>query len=189
MTGRHEPCHQGGVYKTPAADDSTAALACQVLSGHSPDSPTNAAPRREPGCCQRPSTDPAAAALSQPPLIASSSHGTRTGRRSGEASTVGLQPPAPPDDAGVPPTPEEPEVDLVAMARAVFGEMLMDVSTEADESRSWRCWVGPGHRRALRPDGTTYCGTCHPATVCSSDGREAVVREPLPRTSAVPKRR
>ena len=73
-------------------------------------------------------------------------------------------------DAEVSPTPEELDVDLVAMARDIFGDMLTDVSVEADEPQDWLCWVGPGHERGLRGDGTTYCITCHPATVGRSGG-------------------
>ena len=99
-------------------------------------------------------------------------------------STGGLQPPAPPvdtvrddtampDDAEVTPTPEEANVDLVAMARDIFGDMLADAPAEADESRGWECWVGPGHQPVHRADGSTYCQTCHPPTVGRSDGPTA----------------
>jgi len=76
-------------------------------------------------------------------------------------------------DAEVSPTPEEPDVDLVAMARDIFGDMLTDVSVEAEEPQDWLCWVGPGHQLVHRADGSTYCQTCHPATVGRSGGPKA----------------
>jgi len=76
-------------------------------------------------------------------------------------------------DAAVTPTPEEADVDFVAMARDIFGDMLMDVPAEAEESRSWQCWVGPGHQPGLRGDRSAYCITCHPATVARSGGPKA----------------
>jgi hypothetical protein len=72
------------------------------------------------------------------------------------------------DDVEVPSTPAEPDVDLVAMARDVFSDMLADVPAEAEESRGWECWVGPGHQPVHRADGSTYCQTCHPSTVSRS---------------------
>jgi hypothetical protein len=83
------------------------------------------------------------------------------------------------DDVDVPPAPEEPDVDLVAMAREIFGHMLADVPAEAEQPRTWLCWVGPGHERGLRGDGTTYCMTCHPATVSrSGEPKAASTRRP-----------
>ena len=76
-------------------------------------------------------------------------------------------------DAAVTPTPEEADVDFVAMARDIFGDMLMDVPAEAEESRSWQCWVGPGHQPAYRKDGSVYCRTCHPTTVSRADRPKA----------------
>ena len=78
-----------------------------------------------------------------------------------------------PDDAGVSPTPVGPSADLVDMALHIFGDMLTDGPAEAEESLSWRCWVGPGHQPALRDDGSVYCITCHPATVDRSSGPKA----------------
>ena len=71
-------------------------------------------------------------------------------------------------DAEVSPTPAEPDVDLVAMAREVLGDMLADVPVEAEVSR-WQCWIGPGHQPAYRKDGSVYCRTCHPTTVSRAD--------------------
>jgi hypothetical protein len=199
MKSRQQPCHQRGVFQTPAPDDSTTAWACQVPSGHSLDSLTSSAPTCEPGCRQHLSTGSLAAVLSAGALTASSSQGRANGRPYSEGATGGLQPPGPPvttalrvergsatphgfpvrdetvmpDDAGVSPTPAEPDVDLVAMARDIFGDMLADVPAEAEESRSWLCWVGPGHEHGLRGDGSTYCQTCHPTTVGRSCGPKA----------------
>jgi hypothetical protein len=79
--------------------------------------------------------------------------------------------------------------DPVAEARRVFGDMLADASAEAmerpgwddadeaeghapDGASPWRCYVdlGSGHRRAVRPDGTVYCATCHPRSTSEPAG-------------------
>jgi hypothetical protein len=73
--------------------------------------------------------------------------------------------------------PEEPYVDLVAMALDIFGDMLTDVSVEAEESRSWECWVGPGHQPVHRADGTAYA---EPATPPRSAGPVGPRRRPAP---------
>jgi hypothetical protein len=75
------------------------------------------------------------------------------------------------NDAEMSPARDEPEVDVVAMACRLIVDVLTDVPADAEEPRSWKCWTGPGHQPAFRADGTTYCGTCHPATVRRSDGR------------------
>ena len=73
-------------------------------------------------------------------------------------------------DAEVTPTPEEADVDLVAMARDTFGDMLADAPAMAEEPQGWQCWVGPGHQPVHRADGSVFCQTCHPATVGRSGG-------------------
>jgi hypothetical protein len=93
-----------------------------------------------------------------------------------------------PHDAVSTPSSVDADVDSMAEARRVFGDMLADASVEAwkrpggrddayeadgdvpdeehDDTPMWRCHVdlGSGHRRAVRPDGTVYCGTCHPSS-------------------------
>ena len=81
-------------------------------------------------------------------------------------------------DAAVTPTPEEADVDFVAMARDIFGDMLTDATAEAEEPRSCQCWVGPGHQPVHRADGSTYCQTCHPATVGRSNEQETTPEWP-----------
>jgi hypothetical protein len=38
---------------------------------------------------------------------------------------------------------------------------------------AWRCYVAitVPHERVVRPDGTEYCGTCHPRTIASGPRR------------------
>jgi hypothetical protein len=66
-------------------------------------------------------------------------------------------------------------------SHAHVGEMNAlepDDQVHSLESPGWRCFVGPGHQPALRLDRSVYCGTCHPATVGRSDGREATLEWP-----------
>jgi hypothetical protein len=97
-----------------------------------------------------------------------------------------------PHDVGAPPATVDPAVDPVAEARRVFGDMLADASDEALERPGWRddaegrapdedddalpsgCYVDlrSGHRRAVRPDGTVYCATCHPRSTSEPAGQK-----------------